>query len=88
MIHLKKICFILLEVVQYFDRLSSTYGSPFRLFVGPQPIVYISDAKNAKIVLNSKDCLNKPDLFYKVFRESLSVDGLITLNGKYFFFLL
>lgn len=57
------------------------YRSPIRLFIGPKPIIFISDAENAKVILNSKDCLNKPDQFYKPFREALSFDGLVTLEG-------
>lgn len=34
-----------------------------------------------EIVLKSKDCLNKPEFFYKIFRESLKIDGIITSNG-------
>lgn len=34
--------------------------------------------------MNSKDCLNKPDQFYKAFRDALSFDGLITLEGILF----
>lgn len=45
-------------------------------------IVFISDAENAEIVLKSKDCLNKPDSFYKIVRDGLKVDGLFTSKGK------
>lgn len=69
------------SVIPFFDHLSQIYRSPIRLFIGPKPIIFISDAENAKVILNSKDCLNKPDQFYKAFRDALSFDGLITLEG-------
>lgn len=65
----------------YLEKATSRYGSPIRLWFGPQMLVFLSDAKNMEIVLKSKDCLNKPDLFYRTFRDALKVDGLITSNG-------
>lgn len=69
-------------MLPYLDNVSSTYGSPVRLWLGPKMIVFISDAENAEIVLKSKDCLNKPDSFYKIVRDGLKVDGLFTSKGK------
>lgn len=45
-------------------------------------VVFISDAENAEIVLKSKDCLDKPNSFYKVIRDLMQADGLLTLEGK------
>lgn len=45
-------------------------------------VVFISDAENMEMVLKSKDCLNKPDIFYKRVRDGLKVDGLFTSKGK------
>lgn len=71
-----------LEVLPYLDHITSKYGSPTRLWLGPELLVFISDVENAEIVLKSKDCLNKPNRFYKVIRDGLQVDGLFTLKGK------
>lgn len=68
--------------MQFLDQLSHKYGSPARLWLGPQLIIVITDAENAEIVLKSKDCLNKPHQFYKAVRAALNLDGLITLKGK------
>lgn len=65
----------------YLENSTLKYGSPIRMWVGPQPAVFISDAENMEIVLKSKDCLDKPDFFYKVVRDFLRVDGLFTSNG-------
>lgn len=45
-------------------------------------IVFISDAENVEIVLKSKDCLNKPNSFYKIVRDAMQADGFFTLEGK------
>lgn len=53
-----------------------------RIWLGPELIVFISDAENIEIVLKSKDCLNKPDSFYKIIRDAMQCDGFFTLKGK------
>lgn len=71
-----------LELLPYLDNVSSKYESPIRLWLGPEMIVFIFDAENAEIVLKSKDCLNKPNSFYKIVRDAMQVDGLFTLKGE------
>lgn len=73
-----------IDVLPYFDWISSTYRSPCRLWIGPQLTLFVSDAANAEIILKSKDCLNKPDFFYKITRDSLNVDGVFTLIGLFY----
>lgn len=68
--------------MQFLDQLSHKYGSPARLWLGPNLIIVITDAENAEILLKSKDCLNKAHRFYKAIRDALNLDGLITLKGK------
>lgn len=51
-----------------------------RIWMGPKLVILITDAENADLVLKSKNCLNKPKLFYKPLRDSLKMDGLITLD--------
>lgn len=46
--------------------------------------IFIADAENAEIVLKSKDCFNKPNVFYKMMRDGIGVDGLITSRGEVF----
>lgn len=70
------------DVMPYLDEMSRKFESPFRLWVGPQMVVFIADAENAELVLKSKDCLNKPHRFYKAIRDALNVDGFFTLKGK------
>lgn len=41
----------------------------------------ITDAENAELVLKSKDCLNKPMVFYKSVKDAMNFDGLFTANG-------
>lgn len=53
-----------------------------RIWLGPELIVFISDAENIETVLKSKDCLNKPDSFYKIIRDAMQCDGFFTLKGK------
>lgn len=57
------------------------YKSPIRLWFGPLLFVFIADAGNAEVILKSKDCLNKPEMLYKIIRQTLSFDGLFTLEG-------
>lgn len=75
---------ICLELIQFLDY-ASKFGSPARLWLGTEMVVFISDAENAGIVLKSKDCLNKPPSFYKAIRDGLQVDGLFTLESKNIF---
>lgn len=65
----------------YLDQLSKTYESPMRVWLGPMLLVFIADAENVEILLKSKDCLNKPDTFYKMIRDAISGDGLFTSKG-------
>lgn len=64
------------------DDLSIKYKDPFRVFAVHKLSVFISDADNAKLILGSRDCLNKPDMFYKIFRDATGVDGIATLEGS------
>ncbi|XP_031637232.1 probable cytochrome P450 313a4 [Contarinia nasturtii] len=66
----------------YLDEVTKKYGSPIRLWFGPEMVVFISDAENAEIVLKSKDCLNKPQIFYKIVRDAMQVDGSFTLKAE------
>lgn len=70
------------ELSPYLDEVTKKYGcSPIRLWLGPEMVVFISDAENTEIVLKSKDCLNKPEIFYKIIRDALQIDGFFTLEG-------
>ncbi|XP_031639856.1 cytochrome P450 4g15-like, partial [Contarinia nasturtii] len=66
----------------YLDRISKTYGSPIRCWLGPILVVFITDAENVEIIMKSKDCLNKPHTFYKMVKDGLGVDGLVTITGE------
>lgn len=70
-----------IDLTSYVDKLSKTYESPFRLWLGPLMMVFIADAEIIEILMKSKDCLNKPSTFYKMIRDAISVDGLFTLKG-------
>lgn len=70
-----------IDLISYVDKLSKTYESPFRLWLGPLMVVFIADAENIEIIMKSKDCLNKPFTFYKMIRDAISADGLFTLKG-------
>lgn len=61
--------------------MAKKYGSPLRLWLGPEMVVFISDAENVEIIMKSKDCLNKPNSFYKMIRDAMQVDGFFTLKG-------
>lgn len=63
--------------------MSTKYGSPVRLWLGPEMIVFISDAENIETILKSKDCLNKPESFYKIIRDAMQLDGFFTLKGNF-----
>lgn len=65
----------------YLDQVTTKYGSPIRLWLGPEMVVFVSDAENVEIVLKSKDCLNKPHSFYKIIRDAMQIDGFFTLKG-------
>lgn len=54
-----------------------------RLWLGPELVVFVSDAENIEIILKSKDCLNKPPSFYKIIRDAMQVDGYFTLKGVF-----
>lgn len=64
------------------DELSIKYKDPFRLLAVYKLAVFIFDAENAKLILGSRDCLNKPDMFYKILRDATGVDGIATLEGS------
>lgn len=51
------------------------------MWLGPILLVFIADAENVEILLKSKDCLSKPETFYKTIKDGLGVDGLVTLKG-------
>lgn len=55
-----------------------------RIWFGTNILVFIADAENAEIILKSKDCLDKPELFYNFLRDTLGIDGILTSNGIYF----
>lgn len=74
-----------LDILSNFDRLSKIYESPFRIWFGPMLGIFIADAENVEIILKSKDCFNKPNLFYKMMRDGIGVDGLITSRGEVLF---
>lgn len=71
-----------LELLTQLDELTTKYGSPMRLWLGPELVVLISDADNNEIILKSKDCLNKPPSFYNIIRDAMQADGFFTLKGK------
>lgn len=73
---------ISIDVSSTFDAFTKKYSSPYRLWYGPKLIVYIADAENAELVLKSKDCINKPNIFYKAIRESITTDNLFTMNEE------
>lgn len=83
---IKKNIFILIKIVldtlPYLDKIAQKYSSPMRLWFGSKMLIFIADAENAEIVLKSKDCLNKPDIFYNVIRDSMCVDGILTSEGE------
>lgn len=83
---LKKNIFILIEIVlytlPYLDKIAQKYSSPMRLWFGSKMLIFIADAENAEIVLKSKYCLNKSDIFYNVIRDSMCVDGILTSEGE------
>lgn len=68
-------------IPQVLDSYAKEYNSPCRIWLGTDLVVIISDAENAEIILKSKDCLNKPMLFYKSVKDALKADGLITIDG-------
>lgn len=72
---------LVLEITTVFDLNVKKYSSPHRFWLGPQLIVYITDAENAELVLKSKDCIEKARFVRKIIREILQVDGLFTLTG-------
>lgn len=63
------------------DFYARKYSNPFRVWFGPKLVVIITDAENAELVLKSKECLNKPMMFYKSVRDAMKFDGLFTING-------
>lgn len=73
---------IISDLIPYLDSATLKYVSPMRLWLGPEMVVFVSDAENVEIVLKSKDCLNKPNSFYKIIRDAMQVDGLFTLKGN------
>lgn len=75
---------IFLDLLSNFDRLSKIYESPFRIWFRPMLAIFVADAENVEIVLKSKDCFNKPNAFYKMMREGIGADGLITSRGTLF----
>lgn len=77
---------IVSDTLPYLDEIAKKYSSPMRLWFGSKMLIFIADAENAEIVLKSKDCLNKPDIFYNVLRDSMSVDGILTSQGELRYF--
>lgn len=87
----KKICWSYKVNTQYnqffagimpeLDNVSRKYESPMRLWLGSILTIFITDAESAEVLLKSKDCLNKPDTFYKILSDALSADGVLTLKG-------
>lgn len=63
------------------DTCAKQYTSPIRAWFGPKLVVYIYDAENVEIVLKSKKCLNKPQIFYKTIKDAMNADGLLTISG-------
>lgn len=57
------------------------YGSPLRLWLGPKMYLLLDNADDIETVLKSPHCLNKESVYHYV-QESLSVNGLFTLEGK------
>lgn len=70
-----------LDMHSLIDQWSKQHKSPFRVWFGPILLVFITDAENVEILLKSKDCLSKPETFYKTIKDGLGVDGLVTLKG-------
>ncbi|KFB52028.1 AGAP002196-PA-like protein [Anopheles sinensis] len=52
--------------------ISKTYSSPCRIWLGPQLFVYIDNATDLQIVLNSPNCLEKADV-YRFFQCELGL---------------
>lgn len=63
------------------DAFRKRYSSPIRVWLGPKLVVFITDAENTELVLKSKDCLNKPMVFYKTLRNAIKLDSIFTLKG-------
>lgn len=68
-------------IMPILDDYGKNYQSPMRLWLGTILMIFVADAESADFLLKSKDCLNKPDVLYKVLSDALSVDGVLTLKG-------
>lgn len=66
----------------FLDRIAGKYASPMRIWFGPKMLVFVADAENAEIILKSKDCLDKPDIFYNFIRDTLGTESMITVDGR------
>lgn len=78
------------DVGTILDSYMKRYSRPIRVWLGPKLVVFITDAENTELVLKSKDCLNKPMLFYKILRDAIKYDSIFTVKGlqvatEYFF---
>lgn len=73
-----------IDVQPFLDRIARKYASPMRIWFGPKMLVFIADAESAEIILKSKDCLDKPDIFYNVIRDTLGSESMLTVDGKRF----
>lgn len=70
-------------VSPFMDKVSREYPSPMRMWLGTILVVFVTDAESADFILKSKDCLNKPHQLYKILRDGLNADGLLTINGNF-----
>lgn len=50
-----------------------------RLWLGTDLYVFVHDAANAEIILKSRHCLDKPDV-YRVLADGMGGDGLLTIK--------
>lgn len=57
------------------------YKSPFKVWLGPVPMVAITKPKDIQIVLSGVAGVNKANIFAKLFRSFLG-DGLLASDGK------
>lgn len=73
-----------IDLLSYLDEISPKYESPFRIWFGPLLTIFIVDAENVEIIMKSKDCLSKPEEFYRQIRDGFGVDGLLTLKCRWY----
>jgi cytochrome P450 len=71
-------CLFLLDLYSSGMEIVNSFTSSFKVWVGPFLVFVVRDPSEVKILLNSEDCFEKPNMIYRTYFSY----GMLTMGGE------